>query len=182
MIGAVCFKVTNEYEVRIYMVGTYEQIDWTNPSPCVLGENYTCYALKNEEAGNAIQIVAGVNGQYMLRLFETKRYILRLVYEENLDIEMPRFQNENNKFLKLEKDKDYITFQFVNYLGYSRINFTHDNCGQQIVFEIAPEKMNYEEDYIVLTEAIAQVCSELLLEYSGLTSNVFSISNEDSRA
>lgn len=26
MIGAVCFKVTNEYEVRIYMVGTYEQM------------------------------------------------------------------------------------------------------------------------------------------------------------
>lgn len=75
MIGAVCFKVTNEYEVRIYMVGTYEQIDWTNPSPCVLGENYTCYALKNEEAGNAIQIVTGLNGQHMLRLFETKRYI-----------------------------------------------------------------------------------------------------------
>lgn len=70
MIGAVCFKVTNEYEVRIYMVGTYEQIDWTNPSPCVLGENYTCYALKNEEAGNAIQIVTGLNGQHMLRLFE----------------------------------------------------------------------------------------------------------------
>lgn len=181
MIGAVCFKVTNEYEVRIYMVGTYEQIDWTNPSPCVLGENYTCYALKNEEAGNAIQIVAGLNGQYMLRLFETKRYILRLVYEENLDIEVPRFQNENNKFLKLEKDKDYITFQFVNYLGYSRINFTHDNCGQQIFFEIAPEKMNYEEDYIVLTEAIAQVCSELLLEYSGLTSNLFEQSEEEHR-
>lgn len=181
MIGAVCFKVTNEYEVRIYMVGTYEQIDWTNPSPCVLGENYTCYALKNEEAGNAIQIVAGLNGQHMLRLFETKRYILRLVYEENLDIEVPRFQNENNKFLKLEKDKDYITFQFVNYLGYSRINFTHDNCRQQIVFEIAPEKMNYEEDYIVLTEAIAQVCSELLLEYSGLTSNLFEQSEEEHR-
>lgn len=181
MIGAVCFKVTNEYEVRIYMVGTYEQIDWTNPSPCVLGENYTCYALKNEEAGNAIQIVTGLNGQHMLRLFETKRYILRLVYEENLDIEVPRFQNENNKFLKLEKDKDYITFQFVNYLGYSRINFTHDNCGQQIVFEIAPEKMNYEEDYIVLTEAIAQVCSELLLEYSGLTSNLFEQSEEEHR-
>ena len=113
MIGAVCFKVTNEYEVRIYMVGTYEQIDWTNPSPCVLGENYTCYALKNEEAGNAIQIVTGLNGQHMLRLFETKRYILRLVYEENLDIEVPRFQNENNKFLKLEKDKDYITREGV---------------------------------------------------------------------
>ena len=94
---------------------------------------------------------------------------------------MPRFQNENNKFLKLEKDKDYITFQFVNYLGYSRINFTHDNCGQQIVFEIAPEKMNYEEDYIVLTEAIAQVCSELLLEYSGLTSNLFEQSEEEHR-
>ena len=31
MIGAVCFKVINEYEVRIYMVGTYEQIDWTYP-------------------------------------------------------------------------------------------------------------------------------------------------------
>lgn len=41
--------------------------------------------------------------------------------------------------------------------------------------------MNYEEDYIVLTEAIAQVCSELLLEYSGLTSNLFEQSEEEHR-
>lgn len=180
MIGAVCFKVANEYEVRIYMVGTYEQIDWKNKLPCILGENYSCCNFKNEEMGNsAIQIVNVPDGEYVLRLTETKRYVLRLVYDNNLDIELPRFQNENNKFLKLEKDKDSITFQFVNYLGYSRINVVYDNCEQQIVFEVAPEKMNYEEDYIALTEAIAQVCSELLLEYSGLTSNLFEQSEEE---
>lgn len=69
--------------------------------------------LENEEAGNAIQIVTGLNGQHMLRLFETKRYILRLVYEENLDIEVPRFQNENNKFLKLEKIKIILHFSLL---------------------------------------------------------------------
>lgn len=182
MIGAVCYKVTNEYEVRIYMVGTYEQIDWTNKLPCVLGENYYSCNLKNDTAGNStIQVVYGLDGEYVLRLFETKRYVLRLVYNDNLNIELPSFQNENNKFLKLEKDKDCITFQFINYLGYSRVNFVHNNCKQQIVFEVAPEKMDYEEDYIALTEAIAQVCAELLLEYSGLTSNLFSQSDEVSK-
>lgn len=180
MIGAVCFKVTNEYEARIYMVGTYEQIDWINKLPCDLGENYYCCNFVNgKEVGSAIQVVNGLDGECVLRLIETKRYVLRLVYNENLNIELPRFQNENNKFLKLEKDKDCITFQFINYLGYSRVNFIHDNYKHQIVFEVAPEKMDYEEDYIALTESIAQVCAELLLEYSGLTSNLFSHSDEE---
>lgn len=180
MIGAVCFKVTEEYEVRIYMVGTYEKIDWTNKLPCVLGENYFSCKFKNDiEDSSTIQIAKGLDGEYVLRLVETKRYVLRLVYVDNLNIELPRFQNENNKFLKLEKDKDCITFQFINYLGYSRINLDYNDCEQQIVFEVVPEKMDYEEDYIVLTEAIAQVCAELLLEYSGLTSNLFSQSDEE---
>lgn len=180
MIGAVCFEVTNEYEVRIYMVGTYEQIDWINRLPCVLGENYFICNFKNDVAGNsAIQIVNRLNGEYILRLIETKRYVLRLVYDDKLNIELPQFQNEKNKFLKLEKDKDCITFQFINYLGYSRINLIHNNCGQKIVFEVAPDKIDYEKDYIALTEAIAQVCSELLLEYSGLTSNLYRQSEEE---
>lgn len=77
------------------------------------GRKLYLLCFENEEAGNAIQIVTGLNGQHMLRLFETKRYILRLVYEENLDIEVPRFQNENNKFLKLEKIKIILHFSLL---------------------------------------------------------------------
>ena len=40
MIGAVCYKVTSEYTARIYLVGTYDQIDWTHELPCILGEKY----------------------------------------------------------------------------------------------------------------------------------------------
>ena len=41
--------------------------------------------------------------------------------------------------------------------------------------------ITYEDDYIELTESLAEKCSELLLEYSGLTSNMFSMSDEDTR-
>lgn len=182
MIGAVCFKVTSEYEARIYMVGTYDQIDWTNELPCILGERYVCYDFKDEKDKNsALKIVEGLDGKYSLQLIETKRYVLRLIHNDNVEIELPRFQNENNKFLKVEKDKDSITFQFINYLGYSRISFDQEDNVQQLAFEVIPEKMDYEEDYVALTEAIAQVCSELLLEYSGVTSNLFTQSEETSK-
>jgi predicted component of viral defense system (DUF524 family) len=41
--------------------------------------------------------------------------------------------------------------------------------------------MNFENDYVALTEALAQECSELLLEHSGATSNLYKQSEESSR-
>jgi len=182
MIGAVCFKVTSEYEARIYMVGTYDQIDWTNELPCILGKKYACYGFKDEKDKiTTLKVVEGLDGKYILQLIETKRYVLRLIHNDKVEVELPRFQNENNKFLKLEKDRDSILFQFINYLGYTRITFGQEADVQQLAFEVIPEKMDYEEDYVALTEAIAQVCSELLLEYSGVTSNLFTQSEESSK-
>ena len=120
MIGAVRFKVTSEYEARIYMVGTYDQIDWTNERPCILGESYACYNFKNEKDNSSVlKIVEGLDGKYGLQFIETKRYVLRLIHNENAEVKLPRFQNENNKFIKLERDRDSITFQFINYLSIS---------------------------------------------------------------
>ena len=98
MIGAVCFKVTSEYEARIYMVGTYDQIDWTNELPCILGESYACYNFKNQKDNSSVlKIVEGLDGKYSLQFIETKRYVLRLIHNENAEVKLPRFQNENNK-------------------------------------------------------------------------------------
>lgn len=182
MIGAVCYKVTSEYEARIYMVGTYDQIDWTNELPCILGEKYVSYALKDENDKDlALILDEGLDGQPVLRLIETNRYVLRLIHDAKKEVALPRFQNENNKFLKLEKDNDSVIFQFINYLGYSKITFEQDDIERKINFEVIPKKMDYEEDYIALTEALAQRCSELLLEYSGSTSNLFRQSEEDNK-
>ena len=182
MLGAVCFKVSSEYEARIYMVGTYDQIDWTSELSCNLGERYVCYNFKDGKGENsALKIAEGLDGKYNLQLIETKRYVLRLIYKDKVEMELPRFQNENNKFIKLEKDKDSITFQFINYLGYSRISFGQDDSVQQLKVEVIPEKMDYEEDYVALTEAIARICSELLMEYSGVTSNLYMQSEENSK-
>ena len=40
MIGAVCCKLNNEYEFRLYLLGTYNQIDWQTSMSCALGDNY----------------------------------------------------------------------------------------------------------------------------------------------
>ena len=47
MIGAICYKVTSEYQAKIYMVGTYNQIDWTNEHSCTLGEDFVFFAPKD---------------------------------------------------------------------------------------------------------------------------------------
>ncbi len=178
MIGAVCFKVTSEYEARIYMVGTYNQIDWENRLSCDLGTDYSCYFYKKKSEIDAISIVKGLDDQYVLRLKETKRYVVKLIYSSDVKIELPHIQNENNKFLKLDKDENSVTFQFINYLGRSKITFDQGNAKRQCLFEVVPDKMNYEADYIALTEALAQVCSELLLEHFGATSNLYSQTRE----
>ena len=178
MIGAISRKIDKDCTVRLYLVGTYNSIDWNVERPSDLGDGFTlCDFKKTEDQKSGISITEGFDGNPVLRLTETKRYILKIEMSAGIDPILPRFQNEGNKFLKLDKDRDSVTFQFVNYLGRSRISFP----GSDVVlsFEVVPDKIGYEDDYIKLTEAIADVCSELLLDYNGSTSNVYSQSEND---
>ena len=178
MIGAICLKLNGGCIARLYLVGTYNLIDWNTDCPSDLGDKYISYEYKdNSGQQSVISIVRGFNDEFILRLVETKRYILKIENDNDKVVEIPRFQNEGNKFLKCDKDKDSVTFQFVNYLGRSRIYFAES--GVTLPFEVIPDKMNYEDDYIRLTEALADVCSELLLDYAGSTSNVYSQSETD---
>ena len=101
-----------------------------------------------------------------LRLKETVRYCCKVTNCTNNYY--PHITNEDNKLVKLEKEDDRIIFQFINYLGKSYIVF--GNTGKNIKFEVVPDKINYEEDYVKLTEAIAEECSALLLDYTSPTS------------
>lgn len=176
MIGAICFKINEIYRAKLYLSGSYNYINWEAGYSTDLGDSYVAYNFKTDSGQQpAMYVAQGLDGNYILRLVETKRYILKLECEEE-SVELPHFQNEGNKFLKCDKDKDSITFQFINYLGRSRALFLNDDV--ELVFEVIPDKMNYEDDYVQLTEALANACAELLLEYSGSTSNVFSQSNE----
>lgn len=101
-----------------------------------------------------------------LRLKETVRYCCKVTNCTNNYY--PHITNEDNKLVKLEKEDDRIIFQFINYLGKSYIVF--GNTGKNIKFEVVPDKINYEDDYVKLTEAIAEECSALLLDYTSPTS------------
>ena len=178
MIGAIGLKLNENVMARLYLVGTYNNINWDNENPSELGKDFVSYCFKEDAILQPSVIISkGLDGEYILRLIETKRYILKIDNYENSVQCLPKFQNENNKNLRIEKDRDSVTFQFINYLGRSRVYF--DGYEKLLMFEVIPDKMNYEEDYISLTEALADVCSELLLDYAGATSNVYSQSETD---
>lgn len=181
MVAALRFRVNEDYDAYLYPVGTYNKIDWENELPCQLGTDYSVYLSKSEDNIEAIDIVNGLDGKPILRLIETKQYIIKLDNKSKDFVSLPILQNENNKAPKIYEDENSVTFQYINYLGRTKASFSDSNQKRNFVFEVVPNKMDYEGDYIELTESIAEHCSELLLEYSGLTSNVFSISNEDSR-
>lgn len=145
-----------------------------------MGDDCTSFMYREPKEGAAIMSIAtGLDGKYILRLTETKRYIIRLNTVFGTSAPLPVLQNEGNKSLKLDKDENSVIFQFVNYLGRSRISFQNHTGTRDLEFEVVPDKMDYEEDYIELTESIAEKCAELLLEYSGATSNVFGLSGDE---
>lgn len=180
MIGAICLKLNEKSRARLYLVGTYSCIDWNTEYSTELGDEFIGYKFI-EEAGQqpVISIAQSLDGEYVLRLIETKRYIIKIENKNDVVPDLPCFQNEGNKFLKCEKDRDSVTFQFINYLGRSKIHFKKTN--KVLTFEVIPDKMNYEDDYIKLTEALAEACSELLLDYAGATSNLYSQSEDDKK-
>lgn len=182
MIGAVGYKIQGQCEARIYLAGTYNRIDWESGSTSELGEQFINYALKDDAStACSVVIATGPDGSKVLRLIETKRYIVRLVNGEAEGITLPRFQNETNKYVKCDRDQNTAEFQFINYLGRSRMLFDHTGGTSQLQFEVVPDKMDYEEDYIALTESLAEICSAMLLEYSGATSNTFVQSDDEQR-
>lgn len=180
MIGAICLRLNEKCRARLYLVGTYSHIDWNTECSTELGEGFIGHEFIDETGQQpVISIAQSLDGEYILRLIETKRYVIKMENENGVEPDLPCFQNEGNKFLKCEKDRDSVTFQFINYLGRSKIHFKEMN--KVLTFEVIPDKMDYEDDYIRLTEALAEACSELLLDYSGSTSNVYSQSEDDKK-
>jgi predicted component of viral defense system (DUF524 family) len=179
MIGALKFKINEYIDADIYPVGSYYDIDWNSKEPCSLGDDYSAYHYKSGKETNLVDIAVGLDGDSVLRLKETKRYIVRVNNTGTKPIQLPSIQNEQNKSIRIEKDENSVVFQFINYLGRSRISFDNDSSRKDLSFEVVPDKMNYEDDYIELTEALAEKCSALLLDYSGSTSNVFTSSDTD---
>jgi predicted component of viral defense system (DUF524 family) len=110
-----------------------------------------------------------------LRLKETIRYkcIVEPINTDEKTICVLSLKNEDNKFLKIERDDERsLVFQFINYLGKSKLFFDESKTG--IPFEVVPDKISYDVDYINLTNSIAEECAALLLDYSSPTSHTFS--------
>lgn len=183
MIGAVCYKLNDDECAKIYQVGTFNSIDWSAEIPTALGNQCVCFDLKNSARKTpSIFIELGVDNEPVLRFVETKRYILKIESDNIEEQALPRLQNEEgNKFLKCDRDENSLTFQFINYLGRSKIYFDEQPNERVLSFEVVPDKMDYEDDYIRLTQALAEECASLLLEYSGATSNIFSQSRDSYR-
>ena len=184
MIAALQFKVNEDYSAFIYPVSDYNKVDWNHPRESSLGFAYQEYDYKsnNTEEKYCMDIADGLDDNKILRLIETKRYIIKLKGngEKHQKYSLPMFQNEGNKFFKCDKDEESATFQFINYLGRSKITFINQSDRLELPFEVVPDKMSYEDDYISLTEALAERCAEILLDYSGSTSNLYSMSDNDS--
>lgn len=184
-IAAVSFKDKNGIEIVIYPQGEWDTIDF-NVATEDEGTDMIAYEEKeaaSKAALSKLDIATSVDGQKILRLRETATYTCRLKDDiqtgsdqicKNLG-----FPNEkNNKFLKVTRDRDALSFRFINYLGRTHLKNSSDDT--VVDFEIVPQKMNYEEDYIELTKKLAEECAEILLEYSGVTSNRFETSDTNS--
>ncbi|WP_027728291.1 DUF2357 domain-containing protein [Treponema sp. C6A8] len=169
--AGLLYHVDSSLCIRIFPAGLNNKIDWTSTT---FSEKYFAFYNFKEsqckenyiEFSNAEEL-----NIHPLRLKETVRYKCRIESEDDSDNFSPHFKNESNKLLKIERDeKNSFTFQFINYLGKTSILFNDGQKECSFDFEIVPDKINYEEDYVKLTEAIAEECSALLLDYTSPTS------------
>ena len=186
-IAAISFRLPNESCAKMYLSGTFDQIDWN--APCVCSIQKTCFASlsnfctypyrKGVVQTPAIYIGQLASGDKVLRIVETNRYIVKVENtQENIGCQnslLPHLYNENKQFLKVEYDELTAVFQFINYLGRSKISFGNADSEKKpfLWFEVVPNKFSYEDDYVELTKAIAEQCAQLLLNYSGSTFSQF---------
>ncbi len=181
-VAAVSFKDKNGIEIVIYPQGEWDTIDFDAPT-LEEGTDMTAYEEKEttfKAELSKLDIATSVAGKKVLRLRETATYTCRIkgANKEDSDQICKRFffpNEKNNRFLKVIRDKDTISFRFINYLGRTHLKNSRDETVAD--FEIVPQKMNYEEDYIELTKKLAEECTQILLEYSGVTANRFGSSD-----
>ena len=151
--------------VKIFPAGLHNQINWVVPA--VSENGFDFFSFKERQAKeNYIEYRQNEDLNILsLRLKETVRYKCVVFYEN---------KNESNRLLKIERDDNVsLTFQFVNYLGKTELIYDGKDGEHHLPFEVVPDKINYEEDYVKLTEAIAEECSALLFDYTSPTSLVF---------
>ena len=183
-IGAIRFAADGRTIARLYQSGAHDRVDWDEEQQTGL-TGLTCFGLKPEASQNgagstpAFAVKDGLDGSPTLRINETTCYVLE--YERTPAGGLhPRasFQNEG-KNIRCDRNGNSVTFQFVNYLGRSRIRFGEEADAPMLQFEVVPLKIGYEDDYIELTEELAARCAALLLDYSGSTSNVYKQADEN---
>ena len=169
MIKGVSFPLGNNVYAHLYKAGD-SSIRWDNLND--LG-NVSVYDDGKYSSKAPFEYRESNLNITPLRLKETVRYSCVIWSEDEFDYSPyePSLRNMSNKFLKIESEKNHFVFQFINYLGKSELLFGDK---VSLPFEVVPDKINYETDYVNLTEAIAEECSALLLEYSSPTSLTFS--------
>ena len=105
------------------------------------------------------------NGFHSLRFLETRQYYI--------SFDSDQFLVESSPELTLTKIAAGVYgFKVVNYLGKSSLSvrLVGERDWYNLPFEIVPTKIDYEEDYVQLTEDIACKCASLLLDYASPTS------------
>ena len=77
MIGAICIRLNEKCRAKLYPVCTYSQIDWNTECSTELGDEFVGYNFIDKSGQQpVISIAQSLNGEYILRLTETKRYVV----------------------------------------------------------------------------------------------------------
>ena len=158
----ISLKSDPSVEVKLYSV--YEECDFepiTETDDLVIkgvpakkdGNNYS------EELFEFKKDATGVFEKF--RIYETKNYIVNFD-SDKADV----FVNNENELDPRKTAKGQLSFKVVNYLGKSALNIKIDDRVYKFPFEIVPLKIDYDEDYVKLTDDIAEKCSSLLLDYA----------------
>lgn len=178
--AAFVFHVDSTLVLKLFPAGKHNEIDWNHAAFSEGSLDF--YDLKDSGTNEKSYVEYSPDNDLNIepiRLKETVRYKCSISYSRKVDGDVftqfnPHLKNESNKFLKLERDdSSSLTFQFINYLGKSELIFASKDGEHHLPFEVVPDKINYEEDYVKLTEAIADECSALLLDYTSPTSLTF---------
>lgn len=88
MIAALSYRINKNCIAKIYQVGTYAYIDWENYNEsCELGVDYSTYDFKKEGRKSVLKIERGMNEVPVLRLTETKQYIVKIECDNDSDLQ-----------------------------------------------------------------------------------------------
>ena len=179
--AGLIFHLNDSLCVKIFPAGMHNKINWNES--VFSSDGFDFYTFKDSEDKKAY-VEYEKDEEFNiepLHLKETIRYKCVISDDANPDFSdfNPQLKNESNKFLKIERDDNKsLTFQFINYLGKSELTFNSSAGEHTFSFEVVPDKISYKEDYVNLTNAIAEECSALLLDYSSPTALSFTQDSE----